>query len=582
MRRRQHSGLLNGGPAEIKSAVTAWFQAMQSGDECPDLAKGIHPFSQSDSMLTRCPYYGKVYPEEKLLSYYTNILQREGFSYIVKECDTQGPTCLKIYCLCSTQVPMFQSSNRYTLPVFVNRAVDVPRPNLLAVFPNTLVHNQWPKLIAADHEEKVEYCKGNYQGRQRSVYLRALQQIDAGEDNWKEGAINKLDETLFTRAIMRDDFLDNDPTQGTSWKIRQRIVQSSHPKVTAQITHEVDKITKRLIKDWEEPFIINGYRVLFIYASKMTQHQMTEMIFQLFERFGVDLDFISMCAGDDSLLAYQHDGQIWFLEADCSHMDASEWDAALEFNYRCYARLGMSRYALNLLRKQDSGPRLYTHAEGVVIVTPPAGIPIKNTGSNTTSIGNTLSAQAIVHETISTWNGRIADLKQTYINAATNLNFVVKVECAPWELRQPTFLKNILTTAGFVLECGLVVKMGKTLTNPVQVTGVKDYLLAWRHMIFAMAKCYRFYKVDLVVDAMLRYFERIGLPFHKPIRMEHYLMQNLPQGPGSVYTEFDIYERYQLTRAEVEDCIKMIDSVQVPFVIFSHPVFDRLGGVAYG
>lgn len=561
-----------------------WLNALEQGDECPDLDQGIHHFSEARSQMVRCPYYGKQYPEDHVLDHYLRILTREGFGYSVKVCDVQKPTSLKIYCLSTTQVGMFQSSNRYTLPVFVNRAVDVPRPNLAAPFPPHLVHEQYPVLVRGDVDEMEDFNNANYMGRQRSVYKNAISAVKRGEDvKVREGAINKLDETLYVRAIARDDFLDNDPTTGTSWKIRQRIVQSSNPIVTAQINKEIHKITKRLIRDWKKIFVINNHRVLMVYASKMTQHEMRKLIFDLFELLGGEVDVISLCAGDDSLIGVLgDDGEIWFLEADCSHMDASEWEEAMEFNYRCYSRLGMSSYALFLLRRQDSGPRLYTHPEGVVIVSTPGGQPIKNTGSNATSIGNTLSAQAIVHNTMLLWNGDVRTLKQCYRNAATTLNFVVKVSCAPWSKRFPTFLKNVLTPAGFVLEPGIVVKMGKTLTDPRVACKDKDYVRAWRKMIHAMARCYRFYFVDLVVDAMLRYYERIGIASDVKVSLEHYLLKNVPSGPGGVYREYDIYERYHLTREDIDGCIKMIDSCNTPFVIFSHHVFDRLGAVAYG
>lgn len=560
-----------------------WFEAIQTGDEAPEVPTGLHHFTHTTSQCFRCPYFGKAYPEDKSLNHYLQILTREGFAYTVKECDTMGPTSLKIYIYNTTQVAMFQSSNRQTLPVFVNRAVDVPRPNLNPIFPPVMLHRRWPKLVKYDCHEVRSYCQKEYMGRQRTTYLKALDDLERGQEKWMEGAINKLDETLYIRSIVRDDFLDNDPTQGTSWKIRQRIVQSSHPKVSSQINIEIDKITKRLIKDWAEPFLVNGIRVKLVYASKMTQHQLTKLFFELLERIGIDFEFLSLCAGDDSLAAYIYNGVIYFLEGDCSHMDASQWRQAMEHNYAYYDQLGMSDYALQLLYAQDSGPRLYTLNGYVVIVLPPNGQPIKNTGSGATSLGNTINAQAIIVRTLQIWNGDPSILKVTYEAAATQLNFVVKAFCAPWEERVPTFLKNLFTSEGFVLEPGICVKMGKILSDPCIITKTKDYKLAWRKMVYALSRCYRFYKVDLVVDAILRYYERTGIECDVKVNLEHYLLRDaIPGQKGGVYQKYDIYERYGLTRDDIDDCIRLIDRANNPFVMFSHPVFDRLGAIAYG
>ena len=488
--------------------------------------------------------------------------------------EAKGP----IFWFMATNAPFSQTRFRDTLPVFYYRVVLRGISNRNPIFPTIplLLHQQYDPMAGHDLNELVEYLDKNFSGFQKQNYLRNLTELESGHDWWSEGAINKMDEVVFVNFADRA-WIDFDDNVVQHWKLKPRIVQSSHPKVTCQVIKFVNKACARLLFDWEEPFMISGRRVKFFFATKVSQHELQDMIKAALETY----DYIVFVSGDDTLIFVMCEGQWWCLESDASHFDASQRAEAMEHLYMYLATLGMPKYVLDLFRRQDSCPRWYSYDYEQFYIS--AGLA-KTTGSCTTSIGNSINIAIVAYLAFLNC-GNALDLLNRYKAAAVQCGYVVKAFYAPWDERCPTFLKNLVLPGGdLVVEPGMVSRFCKVLTDPRTIYRTKDITLACRYTAYSFAQGIQFFHRELVMDVWMRMLFRIGLKNSVRVKTDSYMIENMRSDlKGTVRHSYDVYaERYQCTRSEIDSCVKLLDSVDQICSVISHPVLLKMGIIAYG
>lgn len=552
---------------------------LNSADEFGQIPEGVWPYPPALAAANRIPFG---------LSNWFDIEPAQ----LVTMCNAAGHRVLRerpfdsriskgaIYWFMPTTAPFSQTCFRDTLPVYYLRVVLATVTNPNPVFPNQtmLLHRHYHTFPIEDNSELLPWVRRKYRGFKVKVYERALKELDDGLDWWSEGAINKMDEVLFLWYADRGLFCIDD-AQPQINKLKPRIVQSSHPRVTARVLKAVEKACKNLLNDWEESFQIGSFTVKFNFVTKMSQHDLERLLQHNLATY----DTFVFVSGDDTAIFIQVNGTWYVLESDASHMDASQKKPAMKHVYLYLLALGIPPELVNLFKQQDSVPRWYSY-DGTQYYVRPSDKYCKTTGSVTTSLGNSINIAIVAWRAFQLCLDPLQFL-QYYRQAAVEFGFNVKAFYDSWTNRCPTFLKNLLVYPGYlVIEPGMLTRFNKTLTNPMPLFRTKDLKLALQKTAFSFASGIRFFHRDLLMDAWQRMLTRVGVPTNHVVKSDSYMINEMcGTALGEVRDLEHIYqERYGCSRQDVLDCIELIDSVQDVCSVLSHEVFTRIAIVAYG
>jgi len=188
----------------------------------------------------------------------------------------------------------------------------------------------------------------------------------------------KTDEMLFKRDSDR-------------YVMKPRCIANIDPLIQVAVGPEIYAATEVLKTIWSfdlKFFELRGYQCCITYAGAATDEDLTRWYNQV-EAIKFHKFIAIIVSGDDSLVIVNDGLSYRIIEADASMFDQSQSYGPLSFEYSCLRLLGVSAYAIDLIRKVSYLPYCaFSRKTDHKVMISRKERPMRDTGGADTSIGN--------------------------------------------------------------------------------------------------------------------------------------------------------------------------------------------------
>lgn len=364
-------------------------------------------------------------------------------------------------------------------------------------------------------------------------------------------------------------------------RMKPRAIANVGPHAQALLGPEVYGTSRRLKKDWS--VIPTRYetgkgwsRIWISWGSTSTDMSLTLWMQEVLHSQSNNV--YVLVAGDDSLVATNHEGLITFYESDVSMIDQSLSRGPLQFEYRIMRRKGASREVVNQLYKLAHSTYKMHGRRGGTISVDRSERPTRDTGGADTTQGNSsVMIGAWIH------HFRIHEpdtTSEAIVETMRTLGLKLKIRTTT-NPELCSFLKGKWYRTHVGLVWGplpsRVLKMGKTLQNPCVSYRTRDYPTACLKHMEAVADSYRpFMRVPLVRVLVERFARGHDVP------LDAWKVQAEGSYSGLAVEDLEsAAEWYGVDPGQIEELEQLLATAPL-FSMVKHPLWARLAARDYG
>lgn len=404
---------------------------------------------------------------------------------------------------------------------------------------------------------------------------RARQAVDKRSEN-----IIYPKATIFLKS---DEVLCPKMLDGGFMGLKSRLVKAVDPTIQAACCVSIDKAMKLLKTIWQDPFSFeNGWQAYFSVGSGKNGEELGIW-------FTEKLDWVRLCpkriaiiiAGDDTFFIANLNGELIFGEIDFSKYDRTQGIHALVFEMKVLHMFGMDKIVASYLLSAILSDAVYEDKSiqfSAKIKMPPQ----RATGGPDTTFGNTFHTAVTFFQYLYVYdNPDFTDIPRFQ----SLFGFESKYKSSS-SFMGMTFLKGSWFPVGhkyiWLPLPSQAIKVGKILTNPLDIYKHCSPPEAWRKAAYSLAKGVGHIPRDYpILGDLLFFYLQVG------IENDHKLKENQMRpetvefegclDPDFVYAFLEA--RYSISLEEVQcfqEQLRLVWTWNPPFLLPSSSIWPKL------